>query len=269
MAIKPNDGETFLREVDDELRRDRLNQTVTRYGWWIVAGMMLVLAAIGGIFWYRSSQAQQAEARGEMLLNALDGLESGNRNSAITQIDQLAESDSAGYRAAALFARANAQIAANNINAAAATLGAIAADETLEEPYRQAALVRQTQLEFDRLQPPQVIQRLTPLVRPGQPFFGAAGEMVGVAQLRMNRPDLAGPLFARIGRDDTVPPSIRTRAIQIAGSLGVNALPEPAVQPVPVQTGAPPAPRPPAGTPGAPGANPAQPAPAARQGNAQ
>ena len=82
----------------------------------------------------------------------------------------------------------------------------------------------------------------------------------------MNRTDLAGQLFARIGRDETVPASIRTRAIQMAGSLGVNALPEPQVQPVPVQTGAPAAPRP---TPATTGGNAAQPAPAAPQGNAQ
>lgn len=265
MAIKPNDGETFLREVDEELRRERLNQTVARYGWWIVAGAVLVLAAIGGIFWYRSYQADQAQARGESLLNALDALEGGNRNSAMAQIDALAESNSPGYRAAALFARANAQVAANDVNGAVGTLGAIAADENLEEPYRHAALVRQTQLQFDQLPPQQVVQRLSPLARPGQPFFGTAGEMVGVAQLRMNRADLAGPLFARIARDETVPASIRTRAIQLAGSLGVNALPDPPVQPVPVQTGAPPAPAPSA----APATNAAQPAPAAAQGNRQ
>lgn len=266
MAIKPNDGETFLREVDDELRRERMNQTVARYGWWIVAGMVLVLAAIGGIFWYRAYQRDLAEARGESLLNALDSLEAGNRNAANAQLDALAESGSPGYRAAALFARANAQIAANDTAAAVATLGAIVADESLEEPYRQAALVRQTQLEFDRLQPAQVVQRLASLARPGQPFFGAAGEMVGVAQLRMNRPDLAGQLFARIGRDETVPPSIRTRAIQMAGSLGVNALPEPPVQPVPVQTGEPPQPQTPANANSITAADLAR---AARQGNTQ
>lgn len=265
MAIKPNDGETFLREVDDELRRERMNQTVARYGWWIIAGMVLVLAAVGGFFWYRGYQAEQAQARGESLLNALDSLEAGNRNSANAQLDALAESGSPGYRAAALFARANAQIAANNTAAAIASLGAIAADESLEEPYRHAALVRQTQLEFDRLQPAQVVQRLAPLARPGQPFFGAAGEMIGIAQLRMNRPDLAGQMFARLGRDETVPPSLRTRAIQMAGSLGVNALPDPPVQPVPVQTGAPAAPAPVA----PPGGNAAQSAPAAPQGNTQ
>ena len=81
---------------------------------------------------------------------------------------------------------------------------------------------------YSRLQPQQVIQRLRPLARPGQPWFGTAGEMVGVAHLKMRRPDLAGPLFAQIGRDENVPPSIRTRAIQMAGSLGVNAMDEPA-----------------------------------------
>lgn len=228
MAIKPNDGETFLREVDEELRRERFDRFVRRYGWAIIAGLVLLIGAIGGYIWWQNRQQVQAAAQGEQLLQALDSLESGNRNAATPKIDQLAGSDIEGYRAAALFARANAQVAARNEAAAIATLRSIAADETLEEPYRQAALVRQTALEFDRLQPQAVIQRLRPLARSGQPWFGSAGEMVGVAHLKMRRPDLAGQIFAQIGRDENVPPSIRTRAIQMAGSLGVNAIEEPA-----------------------------------------
>jgi hypothetical protein len=155
------------------------------------------------------------------------------------KVDQLAESDVEGYRAAALFARATAQSEANNNAAAIATLRSIAANGDFAEPYRQAALIRQTSLEFDRLQPQQIILRLGPLARPGNAWFGTAGEMVGIAHLKMNRPDLAGPLFARIGRDETVPPSIRTRAIQMAGSLGINAMPDtpavPGAAPSPAQ----------------------------------
>ena len=226
MAIKPSDGETFLREVDEELRKERINTLFARYGWAIVAAVILVLGAIGGYIWWQNRQQEQAAAHGETLLEALDGLESGNRNAAMPKIDQLAESDVDGYRAAALFARATAQSEAGNNAAAIATLRAIAADAGLAEPYRQAALVRQTELEFDRLRPQQVIQRLAPLARPGGAWFGSAGEMVGIAHHRMNRPDLAGPLFARIGRDETVPATIRTRAIQMAGSLGINAMPD-------------------------------------------
>lgn len=266
MAIKPNDGETFLREVDDELRKERVNQAFTRYGWWIIAGAVLILAAIGGFFWWQAQKAAAAEAQGESLLTALDSLEGGARAAATPKIDELAQSDIIGYRAAALFARANAQIAANQLPAAVATLGTIAANEDFAEPYRHAALVRQTALQFDSLPPAQVVQRLEPLARPGLPFFGTAGEMMGVALLRMNQPQRAGPLFGRIGRDETVPPSIRTRAIQIAGALGVNALPDtpesagqaPVTSPVPAQA-APPAP-----------AQPAPPAAApATQGNRQ
>ena len=102
----------------------------------------------------------------------------------------------------------------------------IAADQSLEESYRQAASIRQTALEFDSLRPQEVVRRLRPLAGEGSAWLGSAGEMVGIAYLKMNRPDLAGPIFARIGRDRNVPGSIRTRAIQMAGSLGFSALEE-------------------------------------------
>lgn len=226
MAIKPNDGETFMREVDEELRKERINTIVARYGWWIVAAIVLFLGAIGGWIWWQDRQRTKAAEQGTELLDALDKMESGNRNAAMPKINALAESNVEGYRAAARFARATAELEAGNEAAALAALRSIAADEALDEPYRQAALIRQTALEFDRITPQAVIQRLGPLARPGQPWFGTAGEMVGIAHLKMRRADLAGPLFARIGRDETVPPSIRTRAIQMAGSLGINAMPE-------------------------------------------
>jgi hypothetical protein len=228
LAIKPNDGETFLREVDEELRKDRLNQFVARWGWALVASFVLLLAAIGGYLWWQNRQQAEAAKQGETLLEALDSMESGARSAAATKIATLGQSDVTGYRAAALFARANSELAANNRAAALATLRDIAGNQDFAEPYRQAALVRQTAIEFDTLPPQQVIQRLQPLARPGQAYFGSAGEMVAVAHLKMRRPDLAGPLFAAIGRDVNVPPSIRTRTIQMAGSLGFNAIEEPA-----------------------------------------
>jgi len=42
--------------------------------------------------------------------------------------------------------------------------------------------------------------------------------------MKQNRNDLAGPLFAAISRDKTVPDSLRRRARQMAGLLGVDAV---------------------------------------------
>jgi len=226
LAIKPQDADTFLKEVDEELRKERLNQFVARYGWWIFAAVLLVLGGIGGALWWNNRQEAKAAQQGEALIEALDSIENGNRNAASPKIAQLAASDTDGYRVAALFARASNQAEAGQRPAAIATLKSIAEDEGLAEPYRQAALIRQTALEYDQLQPQVVIRRLGPLARAGQPWLGSAGEMVGMAHLKMRRPDLAGAVFQRIGRDESVAPSIRTRAIQMAGSLGYDAMPE-------------------------------------------
>jgi hypothetical protein len=240
LAVKPNDADVFLREVDEELRKERVSNFVSRYGWAIIAGVVLFLAAIGGWIYWQNYKAEQAGKQGAALLEALNSAESGNRAASTPKIAELVDSSTQGYRAAALFARANNEVQANNNRAAIATLRSIADNQDFDEAYRNAALVRQTALEFDALPPQQVIQRLGPLARPGQPWFGTAGEMVGVAHLKLRRFDQAGQLFGQIGRDETVPPSIRTRAIQMAGSLGVNALDET------TQNGAAAAPTPPA-----------------------
>ena len=99
----------------------------------------------------------------------------------------------------------------------------IAEDSSLPQPYRDAALLRQTSIEFDSLQPQQVIARLQPLAKPGTPWFGTAGEMTALALIKQGQSGQAAQLFAAIAKDKTVPDPIRARAVQIASSLGVDA----------------------------------------------
>ena len=70
-----------------------------------------------------------------------------------------------------------------------------------------------------------IVARLKPLAVPGNPWFGSAGEMVAVAYMNMNKPDLAGATFAAMARDEQVPSTIRSRVVQLAGILGIDALP--------------------------------------------
>lgn len=224
MALSPNDGETFLKEVDDELRREQISNFFTRYGWWIIGGVVAVLAAVGGYLWWSGHQAQAREAAGETLIGAVTQLSAGTNGAAAAkpQIDALAGSSIEGYRAAALFARVSSQIQAGDSRAAISTLRGIEGDQGLDQLYRDAALIRRTQLEYDGLQPTEVIRRLNAMATGDGAWVGAAGEMVGAAHLKMNRPDLAGPLFVRIARDQTAPETMRQRASMMAASLGLD-----------------------------------------------
>ena len=86
------------------------------------------------------------------------------------------------------------------------------------------ALVRQTYAEFDSLKPQTVIDRLKPLAVKGAPWFGSAGELLAVAYLQLRRNREAGALFGEIAKDQKVPESLRQRAVQMAGVLGVDAI---------------------------------------------
>ena len=85
-----------------------------------------------------------------------------------------------------------------------------------------------TAIEFDTIKPEEVVARLQPLAKPGNPWFGSAGEMVAISYLKLNKPRDAARIFAAMAKDQQVPESIRSRAVQMAGSLGVDAIQDPA-----------------------------------------
>jgi hypothetical protein len=80
-----------------------------------------------------------------------------------------------------------------------------------------------TALEFDALKPEQVIARLQPLAKAGNPWFGSAGELTAMAMLKQGKRQEAGRMFAAIAADTQAPETMRSRAVQIAGTLGVDA----------------------------------------------
>lgn len=224
MASTPPVNQEFLREVDDELRRDQLAGFWKRWGRWLIVAIVVGLAAFGAWLWWSSQQAQAREAEGEVLSQALTDLEEQRPQGVEARLQPLANGDTPGYRATAKLTLAAMKLQAGDIPAALAGYRAVAEDTTLPQAFRDLAVVRWTAAEYDRLRPEQVIARLGPLARAGSPWFGSAGEMVAVAHLNANRPQQAGPIFAAMAKDEQVPESIRQRAVQMAGLLGVDAV---------------------------------------------
>jgi len=223
LAQPPDISETFVREVDENIRRDRLRDFFKEHGGLIAAAVILFLAASGGFIWYQQHKQQRAEGHVEELAQIYKDIGLGNTTKAPAQLNDLAQSSSEGVRATAMFTRAALAIQQSDTKLAVATYKKIADDSSFPQPYRDAALIRQTALEFDQLQPQQVIARLEPLTKPGEPWFGSAGEMTALAMIKQGKTKQAGQLFASIAKDKSVPDTVRDRSIQIAGSLGADA----------------------------------------------
>jgi hypothetical protein len=224
LAIKPKDNETFYREVDEELRKEQLSTFWKRYGLIVIGAVVLLLAAIGGYIWWQNRQEVKAGERGEALVAVLDEIQAGKAKEAAPKLDPIAQEGGPGYRAAALLTKADIALQQGNAQAAVATFKQVAEDEDLAQPYRQLALIRQTTAEYDRIPPAEVIRRLQPLAQAGNPWFGSAGELVALAYLKQKQPARAAPIFAALAKDESLPSSIRSRALQMAGALGVDAV---------------------------------------------
>lgn len=222
MAQPPDINQTFLREVDENLRRDRAREFAQKYLKWLIAAVALFLAASGGWIYWQYYQRQQSEREVEQLAELYKNIAAGKLAGAPEKLDVLSKSDQPAVRASALFTRAAIAIEQNDTRLATAMFREAAGDDDLPKPYRDAALIRQTALEFDSMKPEEVIARLQPMARPGEPWFGSAAEMTAAALIKQGKRAEAGRLFVAVAKDQTVPESIRTRAVQIASSLGVD-----------------------------------------------
>ncbi|WHO40156.1 tetratricopeptide repeat protein [Sphingobium sp. AP49] len=227
MALTPQNSEAFMREVDEAVRQDQLLTFWQRYGRWLIALLILGLAAFGGWLYWQHYSKTQSEVVSEQMDNVLTTAVGGGTPDA-KDVDALAKASQPGYRASALLVQAGLAARKGDSKAAIAGYKAIAADTSLAQPYRDLALIRQTAIEFETLKPQQVVDRLKPLAVEGAPWFGSAGEMVAIAYMKMGKPDLAGPMFAAMAKDANVPQSIRSRARQMAGLLGIDAVETPA-----------------------------------------
>jgi hypothetical protein len=223
LALPPDTAESFVREVDENLRRDQMAARAKRFAGVAIAAVVLFLIAVAGVLYWQDRQRKQAEAATEQLALTLQDVGANRMAAAPAQLDALRQSDAEGVQATAGLSRAALALQQGNRKLAATIYAEIAGNPKLAQPFRDLALVRGTALDYDTLKPDEVIARLQPLAVAGQPFFGSAGEMVGMALIAKGQKPAAAQLFAKIAADETVPDSLRTRAVQVAGTLGFDA----------------------------------------------
>lgn len=223
MAVTPNTDEAFLREVDEELRRDQLASAWSRYGRWLIGAIAVALVALGGVLYWQYHGEQNAGEQGEKLQKIYNDLGAQKTAAVQAPLAELAGSNGPGYRAMARFTQADMLLQKGDLKGAAGKFAEVAGDSSIGQPLRDLALIRQTNAEFDTLKPQVIVDRLRTLAVKGGPWLGSAGELVGAAYLKMNQRDLAASMFKMMAEDENVPESLRQRALQIAGTMGVNA----------------------------------------------
>lgn len=218
--------EALLREVDEAVRQDDLASFGQRYGRLLIIGAIVLVLGFGGFLAWQSRQQAALETESEAVIAALDQAQAGNMAAAATAASALVDQAAPGPEASARLIAAGAAAEQGNSDEAVRQLGSLANDSSAPQAARDLATLRMVALQFDAMDKGQVIARLAPLAKPGNPWFGSAGELVAMAYLDQGKRGEAGALFSRIANDAGVPEPIRSRARQMAGVLGVDAIPD-------------------------------------------
>ena len=227
MALSPTNDAALLQEVDEAVRKDRLDTIMQRYGRWIIGGVIAALLAFGGyLFWNHRQDAARGE-QAEQLIAAFEKIGANQPRAATTDLQKLAAEGDPAYRAVAQMQEANIKAQAGDLKAAAALMAKVAADTKLDQALRDLALIRQTAFEYDTLKPEVVIARMKPMVDakdPASSWFASAAELSATAHYQLGQFDQAGALYGRIAKLPDVTKSLQSRSVQMAGMLGVDAV---------------------------------------------
>ncbi|MEQ8967017.1 MAG: tetratricopeptide repeat protein [Azospirillaceae bacterium] len=211
-----------FREIDEELRQDRVKTAARRYG--PIIGGIAAVVILGTAAWTGWSQWQESRAEGRTtaLAQALDRAD-GSPVEARALLDELAAGGGGSQAVLARYNAAALAAEAGDTAAAVEAFRAIAADSSVDQALRDAALVTAALHALEIEDPGQVAAEVEPLATGDGPWRFSAREIQAAAALRQGDTARAGDIAADLAEAVEAPPGLRQRAAELAAALGVEA----------------------------------------------
>jgi hypothetical protein len=182
-------NDNIIREIDEELRSDRMRNIWKRFGGWLIAAAVLFVVAVAvneGWQWWQNSNASASSDQFYSALELSDGTDIAAAQDALNGV---IAANHGGYPALARF-RSAALLAKDGKTAEAiAAYDAISTGET-NKYLRELALALAGNLLVDAGDVAQVEQRVGGLATGTSPMRNAAREAIGLAKYKAG--DLAG-----------------------------------------------------------------------------
>jgi hypothetical protein len=210
--------ESLFREVDEEVRRQKLQDLWSRWGNIFIAVSVVVILGVAGFKGWQYWQARQAEEAARSYFGALTLAEAGKADEAAKRFAEVAAGNHRGY---ALLARLNlaAQHAAGGRRDEAVKIyDEVAASPTADPNLRTAARLRAALLILDTAPREELVRRVGDFNTPDNVWRNQAREILALAAYRAKDFTEADKLMNDIVLDQEAPQDMRRRA-QIMISL--------------------------------------------------
>jgi hypothetical protein len=211
----------IFQEVDEEVRRERLQKLWDRYGLYFIALAVLIVAGVGAWRGYQYYEAKKAAAAGAQFEQAAELSEQGKHAEAEAAFAKLAAEAPAGYRVLARL-RAASELANTDVKAAVAAYDAVAADGSAGQSLQDVAALRAGMLLLDSAPLDEMRRRLDPLSEPTRSFRHSAREMLALSAWRNGDAAAAKRYIDLIADDAETPQGVRSRVELLSALLAAS-----------------------------------------------
>ena len=212
-------------EVEEELREERMQELLKKYGGLLFAAALLMIGAVAGWkawVWYEerrdltaATSYLSASARSEAA-----GVAGPNRPEAITAFQAVAADAPNGYRDLARLREAALRADSGDVQGASALWDKVAADGSVDPLLRGLANLTWCLYHVDNGDPALLEGRLKPLAAAGNPWRSLALEQLALLDLRQGHTEAAKTQLKKLADDMTAPNGVRSRASTLLNQAG-------------------------------------------------
>ena len=205
--------DSFIEEVTEEVRRDRLFGLFRKYGW---IGGVVVVALVGGAAWTEWSKSRaeaRAEAFGDAIIDALDTGTPEERRTALSAVQ--ADGEQVGLLQLILASDPQEDRAAT-----LAALDKVAADASLSPGYRDLAVLRRVLVAGTDMPLADRRTALQGIAVAGRPYRTLAEEQLAYLLVEEGNKDTAIAAMITLIQDQEASGPLRARLGQMVTALG-------------------------------------------------
>ncbi|NDV85924.1 tetratricopeptide repeat protein [Aurantimonas aggregata] len=204
--------DSFIREVNEELRQDKVQEAWSKFGRWLLIGVVILLVATAAYVGWDRYQAAQADASGDRYLVALDLAAAGQPDEAVAALEALIADGHGAYPDLARMRIGSVRVAQGQPQEAVAAFDAVAADSGAPQPIRDMAAVRAAYVLVDSGTVDDVRERVERLTGDSEPLRFPAREAVALAAWKAGDIETAFGLFQQLVDDAGASNGISARA---------------------------------------------------------
>ncbi|MCY1668118.1 tetratricopeptide repeat protein [Rhizobium sp. SL86] len=207
-----HDNDSFIREVNDELRSEQLTSFWRRFRPFIIGGAALIVLGTAGYRGYEYWHTHNASVYGDAFLSALNLAKEGKTDEALTALQQLEKDGGGAYPVLARLRAATLLSEKGDKAGAVSAFNAVASDSSVPQVLRDLAKMRAAWILIDTGTYDQVSAEVEVMATQNQALRHSAREALGLSAYKAGDMAKAKQWFQEIANDAETPRNVANRA---------------------------------------------------------